>query len=158
LTLDGVNFDTDITTNLYVVDPAYFPNYDRGSGADLSWQSKGSLPPSLTTTLPPGISAFGGDFFSIINNSSLLLTLGTGESFVIPAPGNGSGMSFFGVTSSSSVSSITVTQAPGESELYYALDNFSFGLAGEPGAVPEPSAVVLLGMGLFALVARKLRP
>lgn len=155
LTLDGVTFDTDPATLLYVVDPAYFPNYSRGSGANLDWQIGTTFPTTLATTLPPGTSAFGADFFSLVNSSSLLLTLSTGESFLIPAPGNGDGMSFFGVTSSSSVSWMTVTQAPGELEPYYGLDNFSFGVAGEPGAVPEPSAVVLLGAGLLAVVARR---
>jgi hypothetical protein len=151
VSFSGVDFDAPATL-LFVVDPAYDPAYDRGSGADLSWQN--GVPPTLTAGLPLGVTAVGADFFSIIVDSSLLLTLNTGENFEISAPGFGNGMSFFGVTSTSTISSITISPA-GVNDFFYALDNFSFN--GPTVAAPEPSSLLLLGAGLVALVARSLR-
>ena len=112
----------------------------------------------MTVTLPAGVSAIGADFFSLVNSSTLLLSLNTGESFILSAPGVGSGMSFFGVTSTSTITSFTVEQAPGISEPYFGLDNLSFGAAvTDVKPVPEPSTTLLLGAGLSALVARRRR-
>jgi len=133
LTESGVHFSS---SGLYVINSQPYHSspflYD-GSGL-------------LTIALPTGTTAIGMSLFSptIANHLSLNATLASSgtvtDSFFRDA---GSGVTFWGITSSDPISTITISSSIG----WLGLDNFTI------GAVPEPSTYVLIGFGSIILIA-----
>lgn len=146
LTLLGVTFTSPGGT-VSVVDSGFFtPLFDFGSGASLSGG------PTITATLPGGITALGSDVMTTVPfGNPVQIVLSTGESFVIstlfpPA------RAFAGFTSDVPIASINFTrQGQGLGPL---LDNFTFGQSAQVAAVPEPATILLLCTGLAGVAVR----
>jgi len=136
LTLSGVSFQTNgalfvQNNNLY------------GTGAFLSPQQPPANSLDITDiTLPTGITALAFNFSA---GFPITLSLSGGESITLPA--NFPNLGFIGITSSTPITSLRLSVQGGVD-----LDNFSFGQA-----VPEPSSVVMLGLGALGLIGAAVR-
>ncbi len=95
----------------------------------------------LTITLPSGYDAFGLNIGSF-NGSTFVVTLADGTIFDITPPAY-NGLGFFGFTSSSDISSISLAIPEG--------DTFVIDQAFLADVVPEPASIVLFATGLLAL-------
>ena len=154
LTLQGVTFSGSPTGMVSVVDDGFFaPLFQFNSGAVLSGFA------FVEVTLPAGITAIGTDLMSTNpTGSPFQVVLATGETFVVNTPLRPE-RGFFGITTDVAIASICFTTqpaAPNQSPGIPLIDNFSFGQA-QPGAVPEPATLVLLGTGLVGIAARARR-
>jgi len=146
----GVSF-SDSRSYLFVVDPAYFPQYyDWGSGAVMLGSAFGKITVTLT-----GANALGMDLMSIVGfGATMTLGLSSGETLSVPTA-NYPNRTFFGLTSDSDITSITISAG----SAYPELDNFSFGRAAVVATVPEPGSVLLAGLAIAALgLASRRRP
>lgn len=109
---------------------------------------------ALTITFTSGnVTAFGGNFFTTDINDDfqsveVILTLsdGTVETFLPTSFAD----SYRGFTSDLAITSLTIS-APGQS-LYAGLDNLTVGMT-----VPEPTSLLLVGLGFAGLVAARRR-
>ena len=148
LTTKGVNFKS---SGLFVVDPAYDPVYDWGSGAILS--SQGGTDKTITATLPSGVTAVGSDIMSIDNYASpFTITLSTGKIFNVNSL-DYPNRQFTGFTSDTAIASISFNATKGDPQL----DNFRYGFGtASAAAVSEPFTIIgtLVG-GTAALRMRK---
>lgn len=100
--------------------------------------------------LPFSVGAFGGDFKSTYSSSGLMLEVnGLLYEFSVSMLSNG-GTGFLGFISTDLFSNVTLFTL--EDDLYYGE---SFGLDNVSFAVPEPTTMVLLGLG--GLMLRKRR-
>ncbi len=95
----------------------------------------------LTITLPTGYDAFGLNIGSIIG-STFVVTLSDGTIFDITPPAY-NGLGFFGFTSTSDISSISLAIPEG--------DTFVIDEAVLADTTPEPASIVLFATGLLAL-------
>jgi hypothetical protein len=106
----------------------------------------------MTITLPSGATAFGGYFGQAGSSSFSTLTLIVAGDTTVTQTFNGPGATFFGFTSSTPFTSITLyndTKSP-------AVNQFEFGtvaIGGDGGAsdTPEPSSMALMGGALIVL-------
>jgi hypothetical protein len=138
-TLSGVTFN-DSSHILYVVDPAYYPSYyDWGTGATLV----GSYNGTVTVSLPTGVKALGSDLMSIAYyGATIAVNLSNGDSFSVGTQ-NYPNRTFFGVTTSVDISSVTYTVSGG----YIEMDNFVFGQA-----VPDAGVTIaMFGLALAGI-------
>jgi hypothetical protein len=134
LTLSGVTFTSNATSYPY----GGFLNADY-AGLD-----------TITAALP-ATTALGFDIGGLFGAQTFTIGTSDGGSFVVNAPDSiigTSALDFFGVTTSTPITSITVSYTDGA---YGALDNFSF------GAVPEPATwgLMILGFGGIGGVLRR---
>lgn len=105
---------------------------------------------TLTFSFIPGINSFGG-YFSGLQLSNLSVTFFDGTNQTVDIPTLSSGIAFVGFTDvGKNISSVTVN-APGD---IIAVDDVRFGRA---AAVPEPTSLALLGMGVASLGGYRLR-
>ena len=131
LAIGGVNFQTNgalfvQNNNLY------------GTGAFLSPQQPPANSLDITDiTLPAGVTALGFNFSA---GYPITLSLSGGESITLP--GDFPNLDFIGITTDTPITSIELSVQGGVD-----LDNFSFGQA-----VPEPSSVLMLGLGSLGLI------
>lgn len=157
LTLDGVTFSGPSGGSLQVsvLDPGFFaPLFQFNSGAVLGGFG------FIDVTLPAGITAIGTDLMSTNpSGSPFQIVLANGETFLVNTPLRPE-RGFFGITTDVAIASIrftTLPAAPGQSPGIPLLDNFSFGQANAPAAVPEPMTMILFGTGLAGIAARARR-
>lgn len=109
----------------------------------------------IGATLPGGITAVGTDLLAIApdNRSPVVVTLSTGETFTFggdPLPAR----QFVGFTTDAPVAFLEIrsnSQSAGTASRI-GIDDFVFGQA-QAGPIPEPSAVVMFGIGLAAMAA-----
>lgn len=103
----------------------------------------------LTITFTSGnVNAVGGNFYATNISDAFqatALTLTLSDSTTVTFTPTSVANSYRGFTSDLTVTSLTIS-APGGS-LYAGLDNLTVGVA----AVPEPTSVLLMGVGLAAL-------
>jgi hypothetical protein len=151
LTLKGVSFSPDSSSSLYVIDPAYTPEfYDWGSGAVLSAQSANGGAAGINVTLPAGTTEFGSDIMTFLPYATpVIVTLVTGETFTAPTDDFPT-RAFVGFISTTPISSLTFGASTNLN-----LDNVLVG----PQAVPEPSSGLLLvtgagGMAVLVLLGK----
>ncbi len=166
LTEEGVSFRIEGNGYLYEIGPGYGPAwYDWGSGGVLSAQNSyepnddgdivvGEPGVTLNATLPSGIRAVGSDFMSFAPyGSTFQITLATGGVFTFEFQSlDYPNRAFAGFVSDVDISSIHFQNEDGQ---FLNIDNFAFGNARLP--VPEPSAFLLLGLGLAGLGAYRIR-
>jgi len=157
LTLSGVTFSGPSGGSLQVsvLDSGFFsPLFQFNSGAVLGGFG------FIEVTLPAGVTAIGTDLMSTNpTGSPFQVVLANGETFLVNTPLRPE-RGFFGITTDVAIASIrftTLPAAPGASPGIPLLDNFSFGQAANPAAVPEPATLLLLGTGLAGLATRARR-
>lgn len=144
LTLGDVTFDVPTTNHDNDLWVSRDGAYD-GLGVALVGNYGGT---SITATFDPHTTAVATDVFNLRYNDNITVTVidDTGSHTYNVAVTNPN-YSFFGLTTDVGyIDSITFT--PGVS--WVGLDNFSYGDAGAP--VPEPSTILLVGVGLLGLV------
>lgn len=148
----GVNFAIDTATsngNLYVIGRDF---YYAGTSV-LSSQQSSAQDDNMLITLPGAFTAAAFDIGSFYGQTVTVLT-SDGASYLLSSPAY-PGFTFTGFTSTAAITSIKISQPIGEA---MSLDNFRFGHA---AAVPEPSSLVLAGVGgltsLVGLVRRRKR-
>ncbi len=149
---DTLNFASGIQS--IAVTPLGSPNHFVGSG-----RFSGTLRPAasvstgyltFTWTFPVAVTAFGADFFSIGGSRQVSVqgTFDGGlEAFDLRALFTGDGgldQGFFGLTSTTPFSSITLIALGTSTNDAFTVDNAAFGTANAT-AVPEPSTLVLFG-------------
>ena len=148
----GVSFAYSGTAYLYIGDHASLlasSNLYAPAGSDFML-GHGGPGNEVVATLPAGVTAVGIDLGvgETTTASSLTVTLGTGEVFVLAAPPQYS-YQFFGVTSDVEIGSISWSDSAASRTI---ADNLVYGTA-----VPEPSTalLMLLGIGVAARVRKR---
>lgn len=144
-----------------------------GPGSEMLWQSgenPGSFPlpgfyvgaenaqGGIGIDLAPGISAIAFDLGEILETPSEMevrVTDGGGTSVFQLNVGGGTGFTFRGFTSDSSITNVVIEVIRGGS--FEALDNLRVGVAGDQRVVPLPAAAPLMLAGLAALGLRSRR-
>jgi hypothetical protein len=157
LTVGGVNFTIDQSTSnglLFVINQLG-PHY--GPAPVVSSQGSTSGVDNLVVTLPGASTAFAFDGNSFINSSGsfganpLTVTLSNGDSFTFTHPPDGT-YGFIGVTDTTAFTSITITDSTNGGGGTMNLADVSFG-----AAVPEPSSLALLAIGVAGVVGLRMR-
>lgn len=142
----GISFAPDAGFNLYIAGPGQSGNADTSLGVDFPFEGHNLI------TFATGVTAFAADLFQNIGgggqgtsaakvNIDLFGVGGLIDSIsatVAPTVGG-----FIGLTSSTEITSILISQSGG----YAVIDNVSFGAQN----IPEPGSVALLGLGFIGL-------
>lgn len=135
---------------LAISDGSVFGNID---GTNFLDGETGASPHEVVTIGFNGVSAigFGADFTSPFSGDGIGFEL-NGNIYLLDSIGGGDG--FFGIVSTTPFTSINIVGDPADNtfqELWQA-DNLSFGTA-----VPEPSSLTLLALGMLSVFARRRR-
>ncbi len=112
----------------------------------------------LTITYDPLIAAFGFDTNSLMPDFDITINFMSGQSYDANFTGISS-MQFFGFQSD--IADIQSVLISGNNSFFgFAIDDHSFGGTGNGSvSVPEPSSIVLLGLGLAGIAfSRKKKP
>lgn len=146
----GHSYSVDTTApNFYVV----------GLSSD-HWLSNDNEHEAITFTFEPGITAVGGRFFITdplgeVMSVDTVVTINYASGSTTHTLTDAQPTGFLGFTSDEEILSLTVnTSTPGatDPDIFPTINNFTIGVA---DAVPEPSAVLLGGLGFLALLRRR---
>lgn len=147
-TFGGVTF-TEPKSRLFLFSPNYY-----GTNGTTQYLNDNAGSPTVTAAFTnPLTYAVGMDLGSLLNwggasnPGAIQIALSNGESFSTTIPYNwpNTSMTFVGIVSDTPFSSLTITD-PSDGLM---IDNFAFSSA--PTAVPEPSSLTLLGIGVVVL-------
>jgi PEP-CTERM motif len=151
LPLSGVTFTGN--KSMFVLDPGYYQySYPNGGflNSDFADGPNPSAPNTIIATLP-SVHAVGfdiGNLFNSENTNTFVITLSDGfsETFTLPSTVSiqSGALSFIGFTSATPLTFVRIDMP--DAPNYNAIDNFT--VAPPITAVPEPSALALLGMSL----------
>lgn len=168
LNLGGVQFlglATPPSYQLFVVDPAFAPDHDHGSGDVLKGPEYEIAVPtkSIVANLPGGITSFGVDLMTYdavggpAPPQTFNILLSTLDPVTPVMTLTQPGRAFLGIVSSDPISQVEFVLATGiNAQTFPLIDNFSFGTA-SPAATPEPSTYLLVGGGLLMVAAVRRR-
>jgi hypothetical protein len=164
LTTSGVEFIGYTSTGsswIEVVDTNFnsyfdFDSTDGSSDAvlrDMDRPNASSPLPYIQIVLPAGVTAFGMDLFTVSPSAATVQITVAGSNYSVatdPLPTE----QFFGVTSTTAISTIdlTVLGTVYNGSTYELLDNFSFGTA-DLSQAPEGGTFLLIGSGLIGIAA-----
>ncbi len=156
---------TQSTNNALMTDPTYtYYYYDWGTG-DVINTPYGQ---TLTITFDSAVTAFAidiGDFFGLpyqpgvsfpdLTGYGLPVVIGNGQTSFTVSTAATRNFTFFGLTSDTAFTSVTIQGAPGYSGSSTIFDNVRFGSAIAP--VPEPASWALMigGLGLVGAAMRR---
>jgi hypothetical protein len=167
VTSDGAEFigySSSGSSDIQVVDTSGFSYYNWGTGdaliQSLNRPNASSPLPYVNIVLPANITSLSLDLFTTSPQALNYTITVAGNQYTVPTFTQ-STLAFWGITSTSAISSIQLTLAGttyngSSNEL---LDNFSFG-AEDMATAPEAGTYLLIGSGLIGFVAlrKKLVP
>jgi hypothetical protein len=150
VTLGSVSYSSDPTSQLFIVDAAYAPSLYGFMGAVASLSAQQGTFNIASSNISGGAEAIGFTY-NTINGSGgpVTITLSNGDVFTFADPGSTG--AFFGVITSSAVSSVSLGDA-GSS----GVDIGRFDYAASVAA-PEPASLMLLSAGLMGIAALRRR-
>jgi hypothetical protein len=160
VTLSGVTFSTAPTTDLSIRSASYYAAtfgtpYNLGAGDYL--QAGNHAPASLHIALPVGVTSvsFLVSTFDF-PGSGVAITAQTGKILTAVAPAGPP--AFIGFTSTDPITSLDIVIGAGDRQDTLSIDSFRFGF-GLAQAVPEPSSLILCGLGSVGIagLARRQR-
>lgn len=144
VTFSGANF-------FYATDPAYSPSfYDWGTGPVLFASSS-----NWTMTFGAGVRAVGLSFGSIVSDL-FSFTLNGGSTFGPYTGGTKPDWAFFGLTSNSDITTLSVNSVLDPYVGVVIYDDVSYAVS-SASVVPEPSTMMLLATGLVSIGGLGLR-
>ncbi|MGH9719400.1 MAG: hypothetical protein ACRD8O_04260 [Bryobacteraceae bacterium] len=157
-------YEVGASYNLHVKNDTDYPY---GSGGVLKGPSYFNAASRIEVALPAGVYSVSSDIMSWngagqpTGAATFQIQLSTGALlYPAPTPNNFASRGFFGFTSDTAITSVSIFAAPGGSNII--LDNFSYGaLAGggqqPPAETPEAASLILCATGVFFLFLRRKR-
>lgn len=141
----GVTFTSTSVYSIY--DISYDAAYHSSGYLDLEGSNRGMA-------FGSGITSLAFDFGAFYDEAvTLNITFDNGSIFTATVTAPASAYGFFGLTSESAFSSVSLTST----QAFLALDDVSFGSANSTTNVPEPGSLALVGLALAAAATARRR-
>jgi hypothetical protein len=111
---------------------------------------------TMNIILAPAVTAFAFNVFSASPHGQTFTISVNGTPYVVPTNDLPNSPTFFGITSDSPITALSVALATASPSAYILVDNVSFGTA-QISQTPEAATLLLIGSGLVGMMALRKR-